>query len=50
MVLDETQGGGVVGAVWAYSPRLAAKKPRIVEVDADQSGVGGQVRSMACRT
>ena len=50
LLLDETQGGGVVGAVWGYSGRLAAKKPRIVEVDADQSDVGGQVKSIVCKT
>jgi len=50
LVVDETQGGGVVGAVWGFSRRLAPKAPSVVEVDADRNGVGGQVRSMTCKT
>jgi hypothetical protein len=50
MVVDETKGSSAVGVVWGFSRRLAAKKPGVIEVDADQNAVGGQVRSMICKT
>jgi len=50
MILEETRDGADVGPSWGFSRPLAARVSGVVEVDADQSGVGARVDSMLCRT
>lgn len=50
LILEETRGDADVGITWGFSRPLAARTAGVVEVDADQSGVGSRVDSMLCRT
>lgn len=50
MILEETRGDADVGVSWGFSRPLTARTSGVVEVDADQSGVGARVNSMLCRT